>query len=220
MAERSLPTPELIDVEQVADGWIKKYVLTYRLPDGRDYRYESVSRKGRDAYVEELRGLSANPPHAQTPDAVCIVPRTPDNRLVLIKEFRYPVNSWCIAFPAGLIDPGENYEQAVERELREETGYGLHRDAEGKAHVRPLSQPSLSSAGMSEESIQVVYVHVENEPTLGAAPESTEYIQVFTVPVNDVPEFLAHNTTPISTRAQLILETFARNVERYGRKTQ
>jgi ADP-ribose pyrophosphatase len=220
MAERSLPTPELIDVDQVADGWIKKYVLTYRLPDGRDYRYESVSRKGRDAYVEELRGLSANPPHAQTPDAVCIVPRTPDNRLVLIKEFRYPVNSWCIAFPAGLIDPGETYEQAVERELREETGYGLHRDAEGKAHVRPLSQPSLSSAGMSEESIQVVYVHVENEPTLGAAPESTEYIQVFTVPVDDVPEFLTHNATPISTRAQLILETFARNVERYGRKTQ
>jgi ADP-ribose pyrophosphatase len=220
MAERSLPTPELIDVEQVADGWIKKYVLTYRLPDGRDYRYESVSRKGRDAYVEELRGLSANPPHAQTPDAVCIVPRTPDNRLVLIKEFRYPVNSWCIAFPAGLIDPGETYEQAVERELREETGYGLHRDAEGKAHVRPLSQPSLSSAGMSEESIQVVYVHVENEPTLGAAPESTEYIQVFTVPVDDVPEFLTHNATPISTRAQLILETFARNVERYGRKTK
>ena len=220
MDQHALPTPELIDVEQVADGWIKKYVLTYRLPDGRAYRYESVSRKGRAAYMEELRGLSQNPPHAQIPDAVCIVPRTADNRLVLIKEFRYPVNSWCIAFPAGLIDPGETYEHAVERELREETGYALKRDAHGAAHVRPLAQPSLSSAGMSEESIQVVYVHVENEPTLGQAPESTEYIQVFTVPVDEVPAFLARNTTPISTRAQLILETFARNVERYGKTTQ
>ncbi len=220
MDQHALPTPELIDVEQVADGWIKKYVLTYRLPDGRAYRYESVSRKDRESYVEELRGLSQNPPHAQIPDAVCIVPRTADNRLVLIKEFRYPVNSWCIAFPAGLIDPGETYEQAVERELREETGYALKRDTHGAAHVRPLAQPSLSSAGMSEESIQVVYVHVENEPTLGQAPESTEYIQVFTVPVDEVPAFLARNTTPISTRAQLILETFARNVERYGKTTQ
>ena len=220
MAERALATPQLIAVDQVADGWIKKYLLTYRLPDGRSYRYESVSRKNREAYVEELRGLADNPPHAQTPDAVCIVPRTADNRLVLIKEFRYPVNSWCIAFPAGLIDPGETYEQAVERELREETGYALRRDAEGKAHVRPLAQPSLSSAGMSEESIQVVYVHVENEPSLGQQPESTEYIQVFTVPVDDVPSFLARNTTPISTRAQLILETFARNVERYGKTSR
>ena len=113
-------------------------------------------------------------------------------------------------------NPGEGIEETVERELREETGYALRRDEHGNAHVRALSQPGFSSAGMSEESVQVVYVHVENEPTLGQRTESTEYIQVFTVAMNDVPEFLETNALPIGTRAQMILEAFSRNTQRYG----
>lgn len=215
----SLPTPQLLRVDQVSDGWIKKYLLTYRLPDGKEFTYESISRKGLEAYRAELESFAHNALHPSrrlVADAVCIVPRTADGRLVLIREFRYPVNSWCIAFPAGLIDPGETVEQAVERELREETGYALRRDVHGQAHVRTLSQPGFSSVGMSEESVQVVYVHVENEPTLGQMTESVEYIQVFTVPVRDVPRFLNENALPIGTRAQLILEAFSNNVKRYG----
>lgn len=210
------PTPELIKIEQVSGGWIKKYVLTYQLPSGKLFEYESVSRKDTQAYEQELRKFSSQSLHKRTPDAVCIVPRTADNKLVLIREFRYPVNSWCIAFPAGLIDPGESIEQAVERELREETGYALRRDSNGQAHIKALSQPGYSSVGMSEESIQVVYVHVENEPSFQQQPETVEYIQVFTVPVDLVPRFLEENTTPIGTRAQLILEAFSNNVKRYG----
>ena len=37
--------PELLDIEQVSDGWIKKYILTYRLPNGRELKYDVVSRK-------------------------------------------------------------------------------------------------------------------------------------------------------------------------------
>ena len=37
--------PEFIDLEQVSDGWIKKYILHYRKPDGTPYSYESSSRK-------------------------------------------------------------------------------------------------------------------------------------------------------------------------------
>lgn len=36
--------PKLVKVEQVSDGWIKKYVLTYEKPDGSLYTYESASR--------------------------------------------------------------------------------------------------------------------------------------------------------------------------------
>ena len=38
--------PELLGIEQVSDGWIKKYILTYRLPNGRELKYDVVSRKG------------------------------------------------------------------------------------------------------------------------------------------------------------------------------
>ena len=40
------PTPTLAGLRQVSDGWIKKYVLTYTMPDGSAYEYESASRKG------------------------------------------------------------------------------------------------------------------------------------------------------------------------------
>lgn len=212
----NMPDPELLRIEQVSDGWIKKYQLTYKLPNGREFPYESVSRKSLQEYEAELRGLSENPAHANPADAVCIVPRTQNNRLVLIKEFRYPLNSWCIAFPAGLIDPGEDIETTCERELAEETGYSLHRDEQGKTHVKALSLPGYSSAGMSEESVQVVYVHVDNEPSCEQQTESVEYIQVFTIAMEDVPRFLETNTTPIGTRAQLILESFSNNTKRYG----
>ena len=50
-------TPQLKNVEQVSEGWVNKYVLTYVLPDGTDYQYEAVSRKGLDAYRAELERL-------------------------------------------------------------------------------------------------------------------------------------------------------------------
>ena len=37
--------PQLSNIRQVSDGWIKKYVLAYTMPDGSTYEYESASRK-------------------------------------------------------------------------------------------------------------------------------------------------------------------------------
>lgn len=215
VARTDRPQPTLVSIDQVADGWIKKYILHYRLPNGQDYTYESVSRKNLAAYTREISDGDNAPAHLTKTDAVCIVPRTMDNRLVMIREFRYPLNRWCIAFPAGLVDPGENVEECVARELSEETGYRLHVDADGKTHVRALSQPAYSSSGISEESVQVVYVHVDDEPD-PAHTEAAEFIDVFTVRMDDVPGFLASSTDAIGTRAQLILESFANNINRYG----
>ena len=45
--------PQLSNIRQVSDGWIKKYVLAYTMPDGSTYEYESASRKSLDAYRAE-----------------------------------------------------------------------------------------------------------------------------------------------------------------------
>lgn len=199
------PTPEFIDLELQADGWIKKYVLRYRLPDGTEYRYDSASRKGPDAYRAELEANGrGEAPHA---DAVCVVPQTPHGSLVLIKEFRYPLNSWCIAFPAGLVDPGEGPAASIDRELREETGYALRRDLDQPLELLP--QVGYSSAGFTDETIQVAFAQVEKVED--AAPEAGELIVPFELALEDIPNFLAQNAVPISTRAQLILDGFARH---------
>lgn len=197
------PTPRLASIETVSTGWINKYHLHYTLPDGRPYSYEGVSRKGPERYERALAGLGAG--EAPVPDAVCIVPLLPDGSVLLEREFRYPLNSWCISFPAGLVDAGESPAEAAARELAEETGYRVRTDV--ACAVRALPQPGFSSTGLAEENVQVVFAQVE--PAGDAAPESAELIESFVLPRADIRAFLDGNTLPIGTRCQLILESMA-----------
>lgn len=197
------PTPTLESIETVSTGWINKYHLHYTLPDGRPYTYEGVSRKGPERYETALEALGNT--GAPDPDAVCIVPLLPDGSVLLEREFRYPLNSWCVSLPAGLIDAGESLEEAVARELSEETGYRLRDDI--APAVRPLPQPGFSSTGLTEENVQVVFAQVEAAGK--ARPDSAELIEPFTVARADLRAFLDANQLPIGTRCQLILELLA-----------
>lgn len=199
-----METPQLSNVEQVSDGWIKKYVLTYDMPDGSKHPYEVASRKNAEAYRALLEANGAGKPQSQAhPDAVCIVARTPRDSLVMIREFRYPLNSWCIALPAGLIDAGEDPATCARRELAEETGYVISPDSD----VRLLNQAGYSSTGMTDETVLVAFA--EAEKTGAAHAEKNELIEVFELPISEIRAFLNENTLPIGTRAQLILEIFA-----------
>ncbi|MDO8438801.1 MAG: NUDIX hydrolase [Telluria sp.] len=57
------------------------------------------------------------------PGAVVILPMLDDGRILLERQFRYPLNRVFIEFPAGKIDPGEDHLACAMRELQEETGY-------------------------------------------------------------------------------------------------
>ena len=195
--------PKLKSIELLSDGWLKKYLMKYDLPNGQVKTYDSISRKSPDAYLAELQ-RGERPPYI---DAVSIVATTDDDEILLIKEFRYPLNAWCVAFPAGLMDGDEPVEAAVERELREETGYAVKRHADGTPMLRMLPQPSYSSNGMTEECLAIVRAQVEKvgEPQ----PEPSEFIEVFPLPIKDIPRFLDENTLPIGSRTQLVLESYS-----------
>lgn len=200
-----MKVPELKKIEQVSDGWLKKYVLSYELPDGRVMSYEVVSRKGLKRYEDEVRDTAAAEP---SPDAVCIVGHTADDSFLLIREFRYPMNRMCVAFPAGLRESDEDIIECAARELCEETGYDLVRDEDGRpTNARACLQPGYSSLGMGDESIAMVFAEVERvgEPRA----ESTEFIESFELRREDIPRFLAQNRDPLSIRCQLVLEMVA-----------
>ena len=57
------------------------------------------------------------------PGAVMVVPLLDDGRVVIERQWRYPLERVMIEFPAGKIDPGEPPFQCGVRELFEETGY-------------------------------------------------------------------------------------------------
>ncbi len=199
--------PKLLRVEQVSGGWLNKYILHYRMPDGREHRYEAVSRKPYEVYAAELQTAG---PVAPQVDAVCIVGCTAEGAFVMIREFRFPMNRACIAFPAGLRDKGESVEECAARELREETGYDLARNPDGTpVRIHEFVQPGFSSLGMGDESIAMVFAQVKKvgEPRA----ETTEFIEVFELPRAEIRTFLSENAAPLSIRAQLVLEMMACN---------
>ena len=57
------------------------------------------------------------------PGAVVILPQLGDGRVLLERQFRYPLGRVFIEFPAGKIDAGEDVLACARRELQEETGY-------------------------------------------------------------------------------------------------
>ncbi|MBE6015210.1 MAG: NUDIX hydrolase [Lachnospiraceae bacterium] len=60
--------------------------------------------------------------------AVCVVPVTDDGKVVMERQFRYPIDSVISEIPAGKLDSkDEDRLEAAKRELREETGYSANK---------------------------------------------------------------------------------------------
>jgi ADP-ribose pyrophosphatase len=83
-------------------------------------------------------------PHA---GASMVIPVTDQGRLVMIRQFRYPLHAEFIEFPAGKIDKGENPLQTAQRELKEETGL-VAKDYRHLAKIHPV-------IGYSTEKIEL-----------------------------------------------------------------
>jgi ADP-ribose pyrophosphatase len=72
-------------------------------------------------------GSEASREYVRHPGAVMIIAQLADGRLVLERQYRYPVQAVMIEFPAGKLDAGENPLACAQRELLEETGYTARR---------------------------------------------------------------------------------------------
>lgn len=140
---------------------------------------------------------------AQRPNstaAVMVVPTviTPSGpKICLIEEYRVPLASKEIGFPAGLVDKGESIEKAAKRELKEETGLDLIK-------VIKVSPPAYNSAGLTDEAISVCFV--EASGTLSKeGHEASEQIEVFLMSMDEVKILLDDKTKKIGSKAWIIL---------------
>ena len=114
-------------------------------------------------------------------DCVAIIAIDADDKVLLVKQFRKPVERELLEIPAGGIDPGESPEDAVSRELREETGY-LPRKLESLGGF-------YSAPGYATEYLYL-YLATELTPSRLFA-EDTEGISVMQVSLSQIPELIA-----------------------------
>lgn len=95
------------------------------------------------------------------------------DKVVLVRQFRFPLNDYVYEFPAGLVETGEDYHDAGVRELYEETGLTLHpiETPEG------FSRPFFNSCGMSDEANATLFGYADG--TLSTEHlEATENLEI------------------------------------------
>ncbi len=123
--------------------------------------------------------------------------------IVVIKEKRIPLNDFEYGFPAGLVNEGESPIEAAKRELTEETGLKVRRVIKHSPYI-------YSSAGMTDESVSMVYVECEGDVS-SEFLESSEDIEAFVMSQRDVINLLEDPNKKFGAKAWIVLDYFARN---------
>lgn len=185
---------EIKNADKLTDlKWLNMFDVAYVDQDGRHKSWQLASRSGAPKCMTGKFNV---------PDAVVIVPfHTAENKVVIIKEYRIPLADYEYGFPAGLIDPGETVEQTARRELQEETGLIVTR-------FRKISAPLYSSAGMTDESVAMVYVECRGQPST-AGNRDSELIEVQLVSRTAASRMCENPALKFDVKTWLVLARFA-----------
>ncbi len=161
---------------------------------GRDSKYFVASRA---KSVEELKAVS----HENTSDGVIIYSLygKKQDRVVLVKQYRYPLNDFIYEFPAGLCETGENFKEAGIRELKEETGL----DLEPIEVEDCYSKPFFTTIGMTDESCGTVYGYASGIPSK-EGQEDSEEIEIVLADKQEVKRILREENVAIMCAYQLM----------------
>lgn len=149
---------------------------THRMPDLREARFEIV----------------------QHPGGAAALPVLEDGRIILIRQFRPAAGDYVLEIPAGRLEPGEDAEQCIIRELQEEIGY------------KPAAVETLgavySSIGFCNEQI---YLFIAKELTAtDTALEPDEFIEPLFMQLDEALE-LIRNGSIVDAKTQITLLRYA-----------
>ena len=196
----------ITNITTLADTeYLKLYNAEYINKNGKPKNWSIASRKD----LATLKNNYFNGTEDNV-DAVIIVATHVDkdthadeNKLVVIKQFRVPLNDYVYEIPAGLIDPGEDFETTVKRELKEETGLDLL-----KIDYSKTKSKTYISTGMTDESAALVYCSCLGEISK-AYLEPDEDIEIMLLSKQEAKS-LIESKKKIDIKAFLAIQNFIR----------
>lgn len=182
----------------VETKFVGLYEVSYKNKLGDDRTWTVASRKNK----EELSEIYLNDKEGDIDAVVIAAFHKEYEKLILIKQFRVPINNYIYELPAGLVDNKEGMEKAVQRELKEETGLDIVKINKIKSKNKIYLSP-----GMTDESVAFVYCTCNGELSKEFLEED-EDIEPLLISQDDARRILSENEE-IDIKAFLILQMFA-----------
>ncbi len=180
-------------------GRIKKAVQLTENQHLNLYELETQDRKGhpgryyvasRAKHTEDLELVRKQ----QKPDGVIIYSLYGEkkDKVVLVRQYRYPIDGYLYEFPAGLVEPGEDYHDAAVREMKEETGLDLRPIPVDNFYAKPY----YTTIGMTDECCATVYGVSDGVISLDGL-EDTEDLEVVIADRDEVRRILKEERVAI-----------------------
>ena len=169
-------TEKTLSSKSVFDGRILHITLDeIELPDGKKSKREVVNHPG----------------------GVTVAALDEENRLLFVKQFRYPYKEVVLELPAGKLEKGSTPLENGKRELMEETG------AEGYSYIS-LGQ-LYPSPGYTSEIIHLYACKVKSQGS--SNPDDGEFLNVEKIPLDKAVEMVLNNQIPDAKTQVAVLKT-------------
>jgi len=181
----------------VETKFVSLYDVEYKNKNGEKKHWMVSSRKDK----EELEKIYLENKEDKVDAVVICAFHKSENKLVLINQYRVPINKYIYELPAGLVDNNENIETSVRRELKEETGLDLISinkiNSKDKLYLSP---------GMTDESVAFVYCLCDGQLS-DKYQEEDEDIKPLLISKEEAKNILESKDS-IDIKAYLILQMF------------
>ena len=147
----------MADINRITKLTDEKYVNLYQADGVNSKGYESHDLLA--SRTDNIKDLKMST-HVDRPDAVAVYALC-EGKMVLVRQYRYPIDGWIYELPAGLVEKGEDFHDTAIREMKEETGL----DLEVIRVDNMIEKACYTSVGMTDEATATVYGYATGEVT-------------------------------------------------------
>ena len=190
--------------KKTENPFVNLYELDRESKTGKKGKYYVASRAKSEKDLKLVTGKNV-------PDGVVIYSLYGEkqDKVVLIRQYRYALNDFIYEFPAGLVEDGEPYKETAIREMKEETGLEFTPLTVNSAYEKP----AFTTVGLTDESCAIVFGTSTGEISK-EFQEDTEEIEVVLADREEVRRILKEENVAIM--CSYMLMHFLHDKEPFG----